>query len=334
MIPIRDIVKSNVSTRRLVIGAALTLVFLVLAARLFAAHRDELAQVRLSHPAFLFATACALFANLSFRVLFLCGLVRKFGTRIGLKECALLVGATNLLAVVTLPAAGVGYRAWYLRSRHDLRLSEFASIMGFFGVVWLSSSALLGIGGAWLLLARGADVPGHYFWALAALSLIIVVPLPLCYAARSIRLPAVLKRFVDAFQAAARSPKMTLIALGAVWGCSLSQILAIYFTFQAFGLPAGIAAAVILCASIQLGAVVGLTPGGIGFQESVALFFAAVLGIDMSDTFLTLVVIRMTSLAVAVLCGVPSMLAVPAPHTEESTRNESTLAEVEPAVGG
>lgn len=251
-----------------------------------------LANVRLP---FLVAIAAGGFVHLLARTFYLAILVREGGTEIRLTECVGIMGATNLLAAVTLPGASLAFRAAWLRRRHDVRIGQFARGMALFAVVWIVLSASLLIGGV----------------------LAVVGPAPLNLAIAAILSAAgstgvgywIYKqvRRRDRFGVLAWWPRrLFLTAVVTTLVCSATQAVRFLLAFYAFEASISLGGLSALTAAHQLGGTVGLTPGGVGVQETLVVLLVATIGISLDDTIVVLLTLRAVSFATAILVGGPS----------------------------
>ncbi len=99
-------------------------------------------------------------------------------------------------------------------------------------------------------------------------------------------------------------------AFATVLGSSISGAIGCYFAFEGFRLALPFAGALVIMSSQTIGASVGITPGGLGFQEVLGLYFASRLTVTTAQTLMVLASMRVVKTGVAILFGVPSTMAL------------------------
>jgi len=95
-----------------------------------------------------------------------------------------------------------------------------------------------------------------------------------------------------------------------VFACSLLGAVGFYCGFRAFALPIDAPGALLMMSSAQVGGLLSFTPGAVGFQELVGLYFATVLATSTAETFVVLGTLRLIRVLVAILVGLPSLFVL------------------------
>lgn len=294
---------------RVVLGIGFMCLFAVLLQRFLESHWEELAELYLSEPIYLVVVGFALTAGLMARARFLQILTACFGTPVGRRSAVVITCATNLVAVLVLPAFAVAVRAAHLHRHYGLRLPLFAGGMATFGLVWLSASALVGLVASLYLHACNVPQAVPVLAGFTALSVGAILPLmvsPSSSLAR--RLPRLLEEFMQFRKTPNHLHHLAHASLETVLACMLTQFVAVYAAFRVIGNDVGIGNSCLLSASQQVGGVIGLTPGAVGFQELLTAYLATTSGIGVAETVTVLLILRGTSLTVAILAGLPCVL--------------------------
>jgi uncharacterized membrane protein YbhN (UPF0104 family) len=65
---------------------------------------------------------------------------------------------------------------------------------------------------------------------------------------------------------------------------------------------------VLITASQQLGGLVSLTPGAVGIQELLGVYFASSLSITVTETVVVLAAVRVVKVLTAVIIGMPGFV--------------------------
>jgi len=107
------------------------------------------------------------------------------------------------------------------------------------------------------------------------------------------------------------SRRVARSALVAMLGCSSTQVVAFYFVFRSSSLPVGLVETIVITASHQLSSLVGLTPGGLGIQETVSLLFSTLLGVRIADMLMVLALMRVARVLLAAAVGAPCWWLLP-----------------------
>jgi len=270
--------------------------------------RERFAEVSLQSWPLLVLLAGLFILRMSLRGIFQWQAMRALGASISLRD-AMALCYTGLMLNTLLPMpVGVGYRAVYMRRVHDLPLSYFASTMGVLFGANMLVSCTLGLGAVLWLTSQGTPLkPGvllplvGVFVVATGLFLVPFKPEGDGWFARRTR------KLAEGWRIMTRRPALLLGAAGVVVGSALVNVLAMSVAFEAYDAPLGIPGAFLLMSSQQLGGLIRLTPGAIGYQESVSAYFATMLTVSTVQAVVVLATTRAVNIVVSFLLGLPSL---------------------------
>ena len=233
--------------------------------------------------------------------------IGEMNIRIGVYESfmlAMVVSLTNLV----LPRAGMGAPALYLKTRHGLGLAQFASLLLPTTILQLTC-----IGGVGLLcqgyLAWRGSVAWNWPLAICLAGLLLVSLAMLACPARwdiapTNRVTAFLRRFLDSWELLRKNRPLMWYILAMNSGLLLVQGVRLWGCYQALGYKqVSLAAAVVSSFMGQVGMLVSIVPGGLGFREGAIMASASALGVDPSISATAAVLDRAVMTAIVAVVG-------------------------------
>lgn len=273
-------------------------------------HWGEITALRVASPRALGIVSGSFVLSVLLRGLFTLAVLRSLGTRLSLIESFALsmVGtmANNLLPVRT----GAGIRGLYLKRVHQLPLAHFASTMGAFYLINVFVAAALGLAATLVLTAKGGEMRWDLLGLLSLLTVLCLGCLllsPTLPARFEGRVADFFRRMAEGWGLIRRSPTLLILALVSSVGASLFAAVGFYAGFYSMGISTSYVATILLTASYAVGGLVALTPGGVGIQEGVGLYFGSLVAVSTVELLSILLVVRFVRVTTSVLAGVPCL---------------------------
>jgi uncharacterized membrane protein YbhN (UPF0104 family) len=221
----------------------------------------------------------------------------------------LITAASTLANQLPIPG-GIVSRGYYLKYRHNLSYTKYASSTVALFFCYLAINGMIGILVLlyWSLI-RGTTIPSILFIAFAAMvSCILVFWLPL----ERIRMPEKIyywtSQAVDGWTAIGRNPGLLfkLTFLQALLVILLSFRYWIVFHMLSQNISFG---QTLLFASVSiLTQLVSIAPGGLGIRETIVAAVASVLGFDAAISMVAVGIDRLVATVMIVLTGGSSMV--------------------------
>ena len=304
---------SDPAGKRVKNGLSLLLLTLVAGAGVvyFYVHWETIRALSVNRPLLLLIPAICFLVSVLLRGLFTLAVLRALGVTLSVSESFALamVGtmANNLLPVQT--AAGI--RGYYLKRVHDLPIAYFASTMAAFYIFSTFIAALFGLVG--LLCTTRADMPLRLdllglLLLLAGASMVCIFVSPSIPLAYQGRVATFLRRIGEGWHLISGSRSVLLVALLTSFGAPLFAAFGFYAGFRAFDVSVTFPGTLLLTSSYAVGGLVALTPGGIGFQEALGVYFGSVLHMEEVVLVSILLSLRLVRVITSILFGLPGLL--------------------------
>ena len=115
-------------------------------------------------------------------------------------------------------------------------------------------------------------------------------------------------RVLEGWRMIVGSPRLIAGASAVVLLSMLVSAVGMVAAFGAFAIDMDTPGALLLMSSQRIGSLIRLTPGSVGFQEAVSLYYARMLAVTSAQTAVVLVLVRVVNMLVGVGLGVPSLL--------------------------
>lgn len=310
-----------------VMTISLVLVFIG-AAWYFHTNWDQIASMRVTNVWLVVALALLMAARMTLRGVFQWQMLRSVGSPIGLVETMKLNFAGLMLNQLLILPVGAGYRAAYMKKVHALPFRHFASTMAALYIYFLAASALLGLIAMSVLSSRGAEfdpIAGAVMLGIVLGCVLLVIAPHALPKAGGLRTKA--DRVLEGWHMIVRSPRLIAGASGVVFLSLLVGVLGMIAAFGAFGLTLDTPGSMLLIAAQRVGSLIRLTPGAVGFQEVVSLYYARMLAVGATETAVVLVLVRVVNIGVGILLGVPSLWSLQHPSPNRRSDDAAPVNE-------
>lgn len=231
--------------------------------------------------------------------------LRVLDIHLGFMESFYLSGGTTMINFLMPLPGGVGFRAIYLKKAHGLPYGLFASVlvtlhlMGLFGSGLLGLIALLALS---IPLSHAAMVMMLAFGVCVVGSGLIMVAAVL-YGSRQSHSGRLLARFGQGFALLLRDKFLMISVLLLNICIYFTGALSLLVAFAAVNLPSPYAGCMLLQSAMELGGIISITPGSLGFQELAGSFCALVLPASWPEILTVLAVVRVVRVATAASLG-------------------------------
>ncbi|MDP3947981.1 MAG: lysylphosphatidylglycerol synthase transmembrane domain-containing protein, partial [bacterium] len=274
----------------------------------FVEHSDELKELLQVKPLYMIGMLLACISQPFVSGLFTRLILKPHGIKIKIKELLALTIFTSL-GNYLLPLGGMGFRAVYLKKRHNFSYPYFLSSMAGVYLIYFLTNSLLGLGALSLL---------YYYWDIVSLELALIFVLVTIAAFIPFLLPT--KRLFPKRETSSSGdrllPSVTLAkGIFVLWtsltckmvkffyqimeGCDyfkkspslifqmilltfLNNIISmtlLFFGFLSSSVKPGILGLVMVSATLGISAILSITPAAIGIQESAIIFSSKILNI-------------------------------------------------------
>jgi uncharacterized membrane protein YbhN (UPF0104 family) len=272
------------------------------------ANWESFKSIKLVDPWLIALLAALLATRMTLRGVFQWQAMRSVGAKIGLLETLRLNYAGLMLNQTMLLPVGSGYRAVYMRRVHELPYKLFASTMAALYIYFLAMSSLLGLVAIVWLGVQGAQIRPLAVAALAAIFLgcVGLVAFPKLLP-KSGSIAKKVDRVLEGWHSIVGSPRLIMSATFVVFMSMAVSVLAMFVAFRAFAIEMDIPGALLLMSSQRVGSFIRLTPGAVGFQEMVSVYYAEMLIVTSVQAAVVLGLTRAVGMVVGLLLGIPSI---------------------------
>lgn len=235
--------------------------------------------------------------------------VRPLGVRLGAREEMSLAVLTRL-GNFTIPLkGGMGFRGVYLRKRHQLPYSSYATSLAAGGLVAAVAAVSVGAIAFWIWIV----FRGGLEWRLAAGLLLVLTgllaaiaggPLALDQLEKTRNVGRLLKRWkklhaaLDGWRLLHRDPRFIAANFGLGVGQVMFQAFILQLIFRAFAVQLPLDAALLLASAGLIAVLVSFTPAGLGAQEAITVVIGTAIGFNPSVVFSASLLSRGVSLLV------------------------------------
>lgn len=272
------------------------------------ANWQELASVRLVTPAAACWVAVCMALRMTLRGFFQWQTMVALGCPISCGDALRLNYAGAMMNMLLPMPVAPAYRAAYLKRLHNFPFSHFASTVAALFVFYLAASCILGLVGLIMLQRSGQPAPTAIWAVLIAVFFACGIPLlPKRWLSKVIPSSPRLGRILEGWSQLMQNRRLLSLASLVVVLSIAAGIAALYFAFRAFDFQIGIPGSMLLMSSQRLGSLVKLTPGAIGYQEMVSVYFATALRLTTAQAVIVLGMTRCINILVAISLGLPSL---------------------------
>lgn len=239
-------------------------------------------------------------------------MAEPLGAVLRLREWAPLGFASGLADYVLPMRAGIAVRAAYLKKRHGLSLTRYASAMTVVYVMTILANCLIGATAVgWIALSRGV-----VSWPLLSAQLAVAAgcAAALAFSPRAAarhadaRFWGVLVRFHVGWDMLRRRPGLLAKAGAIAVGSMVAYSFRLHIAFAAVGRSVGLVECLLIGSLVAISTLVSITPAGLGIREAVVLFTSLALGVTPEVSLLAGAADRAVSIVVIALLGPPATL--------------------------
>lgn len=282
------------------------------------AHRSEVSQLQIVSPWFIALVVICFVATVFLRGIFTLAVLRAVHVNLSILE-SFALSMVGTMAYNLLPTmSGSGIRGAYLKRVHNLPIAHFGSTMAAYTLFNIFVGTLIGLLALLLITIAGAAPRLDLIAILLTLCLssaafIFIVPsISLSYKGRIANFA---RRIGEGWNAIRESRSVVIVALFSSLGAPLFGALGFYAGFQVFGTDISLPGALLITSSYAIGGLVSLTPGGLGFQEALGVYFGSILQLDPLELLLILVAVRVVRIGTSIVVGIPCLWRL---HTSAS----------------
>jgi len=293
---------------RAVLSIVLLAVFLAAAVWYVIGHREEVLALRHIQFQWLLITGVAFAFNMVLRSVFALQVLKYLDVKLGFWESFGLWSAGMMMNLLLPVRAGAGFRAVYLRHRHDLSYPLLVGSLAAINMFFMVASTAMGLVALAIIAARGA--PASRTLTVTLTVLLVMGLFAVLFPGKAAAIPhsGFLHQCLDGWRRICRSGSLGITAAITLGGCTLFAVVGIYCAFLAFDVPMDTPGTVLITASQQLGGLVSLTPGAVGIQELLGVYFASSLSITVTETVVVLAAVRVVKVLTAVIIGMPGFV--------------------------
>lgn len=230
-----------------------------------------------------------------------------FGIRLKVREWVGLTFVTSLLNLIFPLRGGAVFRAVYLKSYHGLLYTRFISLQAAAVIYALLINALLA-GGVLILMGVPGGSSG-ILTLLACCALVIGIGLGMRFAPAGDLLPSRLAKIgvaVEGWRTISRDQTLRWKLLGSVSLNALGSAIAYILAFRVAGWSGIPGVPIVSSAFAKIGALIALTPGGLGISEAFGVVSTHLIGEDASVAALAVLVVRALSIVIVGVAGLLS----------------------------
>jgi uncharacterized membrane protein YbhN (UPF0104 family) len=302
----------------------LVLSFAILAGWYVTRNFEDFGKLRLASKTALLAIGGLFAMSLFLQGLFSLFVLRAFSVRLSLAECFSLSAATSMSNFLLPMRGGAGIRAVYLKKFHQLSYTMFLSTMATFYLLFVLVNTGLGlIGMLWICLTSGA-----FEWELLAItSGLFLLSAWAIFLAPS--LPKGKGPFWGKVLAVGcgwdqirKSRTLLSVTILIVTLNSICMMASYYFGFLAFSIPQRLPECLLIMSSQVVGGLVTLTPGAVGFQEVIGVYYARIIPASTTETLSVLATARIVRILTAIALGLPALLFLSRHQARRSREQE------------
>jgi uncharacterized protein (TIRG00374 family) len=314
---------------KLVVGLAVTGVMAYLGWHYF----DELYKIRQVTPVMFVLLAALFLVTRWFQGEVFYATVKTFDVRISHYRAFMLSMVINLVNLL-VPRTGMSAPAFYLKSRHNLKYADFGSMLTATVLLQTACLGLLGLACmVWLWAFEATPFNGWVAMVLAVVltvSVFFMVKVPRLPEGWHGRLAEFIRRFFASWSVLAADRRLMAYVTVLQVAVLITQGFRLWVCFYAMGVPVSLSAAMLASLLGQIGVLVGLTPGGLGFRETGILLGAYFLKVD-PDTVMTAAILDRAVMTAATMLvgGVGSWQLLRTPSPEAAATSQPVVGQDE-----
>lgn len=249
----------------------------------------------------------------------------KLGVILSFREWIGLPYMTTMGNYLTPLSGGMLARAAYLKSRHSLPFTHFATLLAanylltfwvaaLFGLI-ISLSYINRVNTVWLLVA---------FFVIVWVGLTILLLFPIPQIPGNHRLMGILNQGIEGWLTIKRDRRLMWSLIGLTVASVLLNGFAFWFAYQALNIPATVQAAMLVSLSSVFSVIITITPGNFGIREAFVSFTSELIGMGVGEGLLVALLIRASTLVSAFTLG-PLFAFLLARNLNVSDTNSETV---------
>lgn len=289
-----------------------SVLMIILVIWFFNKHWESVKAVRFVNLNLIWILICLVGARITLRGLFHWQVMRSLGVDIPVGEALALNFAGTMMNQLLPMPVGPGYRAAYLKSKYSFPFTLFASTLAALFIYWLLVSTTLGLLSAiWYYYAR--DVGDWWIFAIlgsATASCLIMFVIPKFFNVESNSdnwLGKRLSKILLGWKTIVGSKRLVAAASIVVVLSTIVSAAAMLIGFRIIDVDIEVAGSLLLMASQRIGSLIKLTPGAVGYQEMVGMYFANILEPTAAQAAVVFGLTRIVNTAIGVTLGLPSL---------------------------
>jgi uncharacterized membrane protein YbhN (UPF0104 family) len=284
-------------------------IFLILCATIFEDESDKLAAL-LEIPNFYLLVASAMFLfNVAVRGVFNWLIFRRLKHKIPLTDYLVLFYFTTALNFF-VPLSGSAYTAHFLKINHGIPVSAFFGTFGSFNVLLCVASSIFGV----IVLSIAWLITGSLYVELfLVLSSIIIASVTATVLRHRLTFLATgydnkYGKILDGLITLCTDITLIVVSTMTVLGLILTTFIAIWSLCTGYGAIVDPLQLSLIVISQVLVGIFPLAPGGLGIQESMAVFFGVLMKLDIVELLAIFVMWRFLRLVLLLLLLLPAKL--------------------------
>jgi uncharacterized membrane protein YbhN (UPF0104 family) len=287
------------------VGSLLVAVFVLLGISVYLAANPELLDLLLNLSMKTAVTLILL--RLLFSVLnglFLKLYATKLGVRLRVREWVGLPYITTMGNYLTPLSGGMLARAAYLKNRHSLSFTHFATLLAANYLLTFWIAALIGLvisltlinqtDSVWLLAA---------FFAVVWMSVTVVLVFPIPRLPGNHRLVQMLNQGIEGWMTVRRDPHLMWYLIVLTIVSILLNGFTFWFAYRALNIAVSMQAALLVSLSSLFSIVITITPGNFGIQEAFVSLTSDIIGVGVGEGLLVALLLRASTLVSAFTLG-------------------------------
>ncbi|MEM9411516.1 MAG: lysylphosphatidylglycerol synthase transmembrane domain-containing protein [Planctomycetota bacterium] len=297
---------------RSIVTALFSILMVCLVVWFIQSNLDALKEIQISSPWLIGVLGVLLAARMTLRGFFHWHVLRSLDVKISIKESLALNFAGTMMNQLLPMPVGPGYRAAYLKKHFDFPYSLFASTLAALFIYWMLVSTTLGLVAAiWYGFSKNIVD----WWIMGVLSVSVLSSLSFFFipkrflmsqSGQSGWLAKRLRRGISGWQTIISSrPLIVAASLVVVLTTSISAA-AMYIGFKTIGIEMETPGVFLLMSSQRIGSLIKLTPGAIGYQEMVGMYFSSILKPTAAQAAVVFGMTRILNVVTSVVAGLPS----------------------------
>lgn len=253
-------------------------------------------------------------------------LFQNLGANLSYREGILLAAVSSLANQLPI-SGGIVSKGLYLKKKHELAYSKFASATLALFALFIAINGLIGliILTSWILMEIKEVMPLLFlsFSIMASIFLVFLVPITWLYKIRGFR--SRLRQAIDGWTPISNNPVLVIKLIGLQTSLMLLLAFRFWLAFRMLSQEIRPDEVILFSSASILTQLVSLAPGGLGVREAIVGAVAAALGFDMGVSVLAVGLDRLISTLAILLTGSVSAIIIGKKYTNSSqmSRNQT-----------